>query len=99
MKGAKTAVWLHLRLSCAPREVVDDQLGVGGAGGKGHESKNKELSGGFGVLFFLGGELRSNYSAFMCFHIWQAIHFQGLLRRQLAVKASTVHQAGVTILT
>ncbi|CAK9050857.1 Acetyl-coenzyme A thioesterase (Acyl-CoA thioester hydrolase 12) (Acyl-coenzyme A thioesterase 12) (Acyl-CoA thioesterase 12) (Cytoplasmic acetyl-CoA hydrolase 1) (CACH-1) (mCACH-1) [Durusdinium trenchii] len=32
VKGAKTAVWLHLRLSCAPRELPDDQLGVGGAG-------------------------------------------------------------------
>eukprot|EP00913_Durusdinium_trenchii_P024802 g23278.t1 len=30
VKGAKTAVWLHLRLSCAPRELPDDQLGVGG---------------------------------------------------------------------
>lgn len=30
VKGAKTAVWLHLRISCAPREIPDADLGVGG---------------------------------------------------------------------
>ena len=30
VKGAKTAVWLHLRISCAPQELPDGDLGVGG---------------------------------------------------------------------
>lgn len=30
VKGAKTAVWLHLRLGCAPQERPDADLGVGG---------------------------------------------------------------------
>eukprot|EP00438_Fugacium_kawagutii_P007906 Skav203688 [mRNA] locus=scaffold259:158032:176789:+ [translate_table: standard] len=34
VKGAKTAVWLHLRISCAAPETPDADLGVGGLSGQ-----------------------------------------------------------------